>query len=82
MAAGLAGNWRTESGLPRWRDVLVLAGVGAVMGYVVGALLDITDWVPVYRGNPTLGWLPGMDAPASSAPSTAAGTTPPARTGA
>jgi energy-coupling factor transport system substrate-specific component len=36
-----------------------------VMGYVVGALLDITDWVPVYRGNPTLGWLPGMD-PATS----------------
>jgi energy-coupling factor transport system substrate-specific component len=28
-------------------------------------LLDITDWVPVYRGNPTLGWLPGMD-PATS----------------
>lgn len=31
------------------------------MGYVFGALLDITDWVPVYRGNPTLGWSPGMD---------------------
>ena len=51
-----------ESVAPGWRDVLVLAGVGAVMGYVVGALLDITDWVPVYRGNPSLGWLPGMDA--------------------
>jgi energy-coupling factor transport system substrate-specific component len=62
VAAGLAGGWRTGSGLPRWRDVLALAGVGAVMGYVVGALLDITDWIPVYRGNPTLGWLPGMDA--------------------
>jgi energy-coupling factor transport system substrate-specific component len=32
------------------------------MGFVVGALLDITDWVPVYRGNPTLGWSPGMSA--------------------
>jgi energy-coupling factor transport system substrate-specific component len=30
------------------------------MGWVFGALLDVTDWVPVYRGNPTLGWLPGM----------------------
>jgi energy-coupling factor transport system substrate-specific component len=35
------------------------------MGWVVGALLDITDWIPVYRGNPTLGWLPGMDAATS-----------------
>ena len=64
VAAGLAGHWRAP-GTPRWRDVLVLAGVGAAMGYAVGALLDITDWVPVYRGNPTLGWEPGMD-PATS----------------
>jgi energy-coupling factor transport system substrate-specific component len=35
------------------------------MGFVVGALLDITDWVPVYRGNPSLGWSPGMS-PATS----------------
>jgi energy-coupling factor transport system substrate-specific component len=62
VAAGLAGRWRTTSGTPRWGDVLLLAGVGAVMGYMVGALLDITDWVPVYRGNPSLGWLPGMSA--------------------
>jgi energy-coupling factor transport system substrate-specific component len=62
VAAGLAGHGRQTSGLPGWRDVLVLAGVGAAMGYVVGALLDITDWVPVYRGNPSLGWLPGMSA--------------------
>lgn len=65
VAAGLAGHWRRQSGTAGWRDILMLAGVGAVMGYVVGALLDITDWVPVYRGNPTLGWLPGM-APATS----------------
>jgi energy-coupling factor transport system substrate-specific component len=60
FAVGMAGHWRRESGVPGWRDVLALAAVGAVMGYVVGALLDITDWVPVYRGNPSLGWLPGM----------------------
>lgn len=64
VAAGLAGHWRAPV-TPRWRDVFVLAAVGAAMGYAVGGLLDITDWVPVYRGNPTLGWEPGMD-PATS----------------
>jgi energy-coupling factor transport system substrate-specific component len=62
VAAGLAGRWRRGSWVPSWRDVIALAAVGGVMGWVVGALLDITDWIPVYRGNPTLGWLPGMDA--------------------
>ncbi len=62
VAAGLAGHWSRGSRIPDWRDVLALAAVGAVMGWVVGALLDITDWIPVYRGNPTLGWSPGMDA--------------------
>jgi len=62
VAAGLAGHWSRGGRLPGWRDVLVLAGVGAAMGFVVGALLDITDWVPVYRGNPSLGWSPGMSA--------------------
>jgi len=65
VAAGLAGQWRRGPRLPNWRDVLALAAVGGVMGWVVGALLDITDWIPVYRGNPTLGWLPGMDAATS-----------------
>jgi len=63
VAAGLAGHWRAPS--PGWRDLILLAAVGAVMGWVFGALLDITDWVPVYRGNPTLGWEPGM-APATA----------------
>lgn len=58
VAAGIAGRWRGAT--PGWRDVVVLAAVGAVMGYVFGALMDITDWVPAYRGNPTLGWSPGM----------------------
>ena len=60
VAAGLAGRWRSP--LPGWRDILVLAAIGALMGWVVGALLDIQDWIPVYRGNPTLGWEPGMNA--------------------
>src|SRR5581483_8152209 len=59
VAAGLVGHWRAW--LPGRRDVITLAIVGALMGWVVGALLDIQDWVPVYRGNPTLGWAPGMD---------------------
>jgi hypothetical protein len=59
-AAGVAGHWSRH--LPGRRDVIVLAAVGAVMGWVVGALLDIQDWVAVYRGNPTLGWQPGIDA--------------------
>jgi energy-coupling factor transport system substrate-specific component len=58
--AGEAGRWRVQ--LPGRRDLFLLAAVGAVMGWVVGALLDIQDWVPVYRGNPVLGWQPGMDA--------------------
>ena len=62
VAAGLAGHWSRRGTIPGWRDVLALAAVGGVMGFVVGALLDITDWVPVYRGNPSLGWLPGMSA--------------------
>jgi len=65
VAAGLAGRWSRGSRVHDWRDVVVLAAVGGVMGWVVGALLDITDWIPVYRGNPTLGWQPGMD-PATS----------------
>lgn len=59
-AAGLAGRWRSP--MPGRRDILVLAVVGALMGWVVGALLDIQDWIPVFRGNPTLGWEPGMNA--------------------
>ena len=65
VAAGLAAQLSRGSRIPDWRDVAVLAAVGGVMGWVVGALLDITDWIPVYRGNPTLGWLPGMDAATS-----------------
>lgn len=59
VAAGLAGRWR--SGTPSTRDVLILAAVGCLMGYVFGALMDTTDWVSTYRGNPTLGWSPGMN---------------------
>jgi energy-coupling factor transport system substrate-specific component len=64
VAAGVVGRGRHA--MPGWRDVALLAAVGAVMGLAVGALLDIQDWVPVYRGNPTLCWEPGID-PATAA---------------
>jgi energy-coupling factor transport system substrate-specific component len=63
VAAGIAGRWRSAS--PGVRDVIVLAAVGFVMGYAFGALMDVTDWVPAYRGNPTIGWDPGI-APATA----------------
>jgi energy-coupling factor transport system substrate-specific component len=59
VAAGLAGHWRSST--PNWRDLMTLATVGAIMGWLFGALMDIAGWVPGYRGNPTLGWAPGMD---------------------
>lgn len=64
VAAGVAGPWRGP--LVGWRDIVLLATVGALMGWVVGGLLDIQDWVGFYRGNPSLGWQPGMD-PATAA---------------
>lgn len=58
VAAGLAGRWRSPT--PGVRDAVILAVVGAVMGYVFGALMDVTVWIPAFRDNPTLGWSPGM----------------------
>lgn len=58
VAAALAG--RTRRGTPGRHDVVLLAAVGFVMGYVFGALLDVTVWIPAYDGNPALGWSPGM----------------------
>ena len=59
VAAGVAGTWRSPLVAPR--DIILLAAVGALMGWVVGGLLDIQDWVGFYRGNPSLGWQPGME---------------------
>ena len=64
VVAGVAGLWRGTMS-PSRRDVAVLAAVGIVMGYAFGALMDVTDWVPAFRGNPTLGWAPGL-APATA----------------
>ena len=57
MAAGLCGLGR--SGPPSRRDIAVLAAAGALLGWLYGALLDVWDWT-LYRGDPGLGWSPGM----------------------
>jgi energy-coupling factor transport system substrate-specific component len=44
---------------PSRRDLIVLAAVGALMGLVYGALLDVWDWT-FFRGSPGLGWVPGL----------------------
>jgi energy-coupling factor transport system substrate-specific component len=55
--AGLAGRGRR--GRPTRRDVIVLAVVGAVLGYGFGAVMDIWDWT-YYQASAGLGFHPGM----------------------
>src|SRR4029077_16879414 len=50
-----------------WRDVAVLAAVGAVSGFAYGALLDVWDWTTFYRGTPGFGWRPGLSVAAGLA---------------
>lgn len=58
LVAGLAGLRRT--GRVTWRDIVVLAAVGAVSGFAYGALLDVWDWTTFYRNAPDFGWQPGL----------------------
>jgi energy-coupling factor transport system substrate-specific component len=58
MAAGLCGLGRR--GAPTRRDLIVLATAGAALGWLYGALLDVYDWT-AFRGDPGIGWVPGMD---------------------
>lgn len=48
----------------RRRDVLVLAIIGTISGWLYGAALDLWDWTTFYRGAPDFGWVPGL-APAA-----------------
>jgi energy-coupling factor transport system substrate-specific component len=61
--AGLAGLHRRSSSWPTWRDLAILATAGILTGFAYGALMDVQTWVTIYRGNPTIGWGPGLDAP-------------------
>jgi len=56
--AGLAGQFRGKR--IRNRDIVTLAGVGLLMGFVYGALLDTWDWT-MFRGTAGLGWSPGLN---------------------
>ncbi len=58
LVAGIAGLRRT--GRVTWRDLVVLAAVGAVTGFAYGALLDVWDWTTFYRNTPGFGWRPGL----------------------
>jgi energy-coupling factor transport system substrate-specific component len=58
LIAGLAGLRR--HGPVTWRDILVLAAVGALSGFAYGALLDVWDWTTFYRNAPDFGWQPGL----------------------
>ena len=54
--AGVAGRRRGGAGV---RDVVVLAAIAVVTGYIYGALLDVWDWTAFYRGAPSFGFVPG-----------------------
>ncbi len=57
--AGLAGiAWK---GPVTWAQVVALAAVGILTGYLFGAVMDVWDWTTFY-GGPVLGWTPGMGA--------------------
>lgn len=55
--AGLAGRGR--QGRPAVRDVVVLAVVGALLGYAYGAVMDVWNWT-YFQASPGLGFRPGM----------------------
>jgi energy-coupling factor transport system substrate-specific component len=61
VIAGLAGQLRRAP--LGWRDLAVLAVVGAVCGWGYGAVMDVFDWTNFYRGTPVLGWVPGIAPP-------------------
>jgi energy-coupling factor transport system substrate-specific component len=65
LVAGVAGLRR--AGPVTWRDIALLAVVGAVMGFAYGALLDVWDWTTFYRGAPDFGWQPGLTVAAALA---------------
>lgn len=65
LLAGLAGLRRT--GPAGWRDIVILAAVGAFAGFAYGALLDVWDWTTFYRGAPDFGWQPGLSVGAALA---------------
>lgn len=65
FAAGWVGLAAGVAGLPfrgpvTWRQTLVLAAVGAALGFAYGAVMDVWDWTVYYRGAAGFGWAPGL----------------------
>lgn len=54
---GVAGALARRAGGDR---LWLLAAIGAVTGYLFGALMDIWDWTTFYRGSAGFGFLPGL----------------------
>lgn len=44
------------------QDVIILAILGMISGWLYGAALDLWDWTFFYRGAPDFGWMPGLPA--------------------
>jgi energy-coupling factor transport system substrate-specific component len=63
-AGGLAGVGRRGQ-TPQRRDVVVLAIVGVVSGFVYGAVMDVWDWT-FFRGAADFGYVAGLP-PAANA---------------
>jgi energy-coupling factor transport system substrate-specific component len=57
VAAGLAG--RRLRTTPARTDVLLLAAVGALMGFIFGVLMDLSIWTPL-QGSPEVTWSPSL----------------------
>lgn len=62
----IAGLFQRKDATVRRRDLLLLAGVGFILGYLYGAVTDIWDWSTFWRGAADFGWVPGMT-PATAA---------------
>ncbi|GAC1665388.1 MAG: ECF transporter S component [Candidatus Limnocylindrales bacterium] len=68
LVAGLAGeivtrlSGRSPADGPTRRDLVILALIGAAMGLVYGALLDVWDWT-FFRDAGDFGWVPGLPLP-------------------
>ena len=64
-AAGLAGAGR-RGRVPTRADLVALATVGVITGFLYGAVMDIWDWT-FFRGAVDLGYVAGLDAGTTAA---------------
>lgn len=57
----LAGCFSPRTARPiTTRDLILLATIGAIVGWLYGAALDLWDWTFFYRNAPDFGWVPGL----------------------